>query len=113
METKMKITKSILAQIIKEELDHFNESEIAAAAPEEAGAADLDQSKTDLQKDTRAISSSKLAQDIGNLATVEVKAQNYLRAIAQVLQAPGDQSDARVLKFLDNALKQTQAKVKG
>ncbi len=108
----MKITKSILAQIIKEELDHFNESEIAAAAPEEAVAADLDQSKTDLQKATRATTSSKLAQQIGDLAPHEVKAQNFLRALAAVMQEPGNQSDARVLTFLQRALEQAQAKVK-
>jgi len=108
----MKITKSILAQIIKEELDHFNESEIPAAAPKEVDSPDLDQSKTDLQKATRATTSSKLAQQIGDLVPHEVKAQNFLRALMAVMQEPGNQAPARVLTFLQRALEQAQAKVK-
>ena len=110
----MKITKSILAQIIKEELDHFNESEIPAAAPEEVDSPvpDLDQTKTDLQKAARATTSSKLAQQIGDLVPHEVKAQNFLRALMAVMQEPGNQAPARVLTFLQRALEQAQAKVK-
>ena len=99
----MKITKSILAQIIKEEIEELQQEGVLDT---------LRGGKAALQKAYRGVTGSQRAQDAGNLAAAEVPIVQALEDILKLLQNPGNQSAGTVRPLVSRLLAQVQGQVK-
>ena len=99
----MKITKSILAQIIKEEMEELQHEGVLDK---------LKGGKSALQKAYRAATGSQRAQDAGNLAAAEVDVAQALEDILKLLQEPGNQTVGTVRPLVSKLLDQVRRQVK-
>ena len=109
----MKITKRDLKKMIMEVLQESEspftppvETEVDPAAP--AAPEALERTKGELQKYLRGKTGSGLGKEAGALSgQLEVRATNFIQALADEINKPGPGVNAMVLQLLDRALKAT------
>jgi hypothetical protein len=103
METKMKITKSILAQIIKEEIEELQQEGVLDT---------LRGGKAALQKKFRAVTGGQRAAGAGKLAAAEVDVAAALEEIHALLEKPGNQAAGVVKNLVRILLDRVKGQVK-
>ena len=94
----MKITQERLKQIISEELEDLGELNINNSQPDEPI------SRDEFIKAKRQQTGQKLASDASSLSPADLKTQQQLDAIGNILNDTGSQSNSQIIKLLANII---------